>query len=239
MATPQRSSAACAYCGAPDPETKDHVPPKGIFPPDPGHLITVPCCEVCRAGTSLDDEYFKNMLMMRHDVGDHPRAAPVTNSVLRAYSRPRKRKSLNALFRTMRDVDVVTPAGLRLGKAGIYEVDLGRLGLVVNRTIRGLYYHETGRVIPADTLVRSVSVTDYESPDPNAAQQIGTFVAHALTLDETVVAGGIFRYRRQLSETTPFTSFWLLGFYDSVWYLGMTAPRDQLDDVSLLEDGGP
>lgn len=50
------SGAMCAYCGASNPETHDHIPPKGLFsPPLPPDLITVPCCARCHTGTSRDE----------------------------------------------------------------------------------------------------------------------------------------------------------------------------------------
>jgi len=40
----------------------DHIPPKTIFgDKKPSDLITVPACEGCNNGCSLDDEYFKQL----------------------------------------------------------------------------------------------------------------------------------------------------------------------------------
>jgi 5-methylcytosine-specific restriction endonuclease McrA len=60
----------CAYCGDVGIITRDHVPPKGIFPkPRPANLITVPACSKCHSQqTSRDDEYFRNTLNVREDL---------------------------------------------------------------------------------------------------------------------------------------------------------------------------
>lgn len=51
---------SCYICGATDDLTRDHVPPKNLFPdPKPSNLITVPCCRRCNVGFSKDDELFR------------------------------------------------------------------------------------------------------------------------------------------------------------------------------------
>lgn len=55
----RKQAGPCFNCGAPS-ETRDHVPPKGVFPaPRPKQLITVPACRKCNNSTKLDDEYFR------------------------------------------------------------------------------------------------------------------------------------------------------------------------------------
>src|SRR5579859_4140645 len=47
----------CYLCGATRNLTRDHIPPKGFFPPPlPTNLITVPCCSSCNNSFSTDDE---------------------------------------------------------------------------------------------------------------------------------------------------------------------------------------
>ena len=50
----------CYLCGSMENLTRDHVPPKGLFPPPlPTDLITLPCCDKCHKPLSLDDEAFR------------------------------------------------------------------------------------------------------------------------------------------------------------------------------------
>lgn len=52
----------CVFCGA-TAKTRDHVPPKCIFPDDRRiNLRTVPACEICNSKTKKDDEYFRMVL---------------------------------------------------------------------------------------------------------------------------------------------------------------------------------
>lgn len=50
----------CYLCGSTENLTKDHIPPKSLFPsPKPTNLITVWCCKKCNEEFSLIDESFR------------------------------------------------------------------------------------------------------------------------------------------------------------------------------------
>ena len=60
---PPPDTATCYLCGAENPETRDHVPPRNLFPPPrPTNLITLPCCRACNEGFQLDDEFMRVFL---------------------------------------------------------------------------------------------------------------------------------------------------------------------------------
>ncbi len=53
----------CAISGEIKTTTREHIPPKNIFPrPLPSDLITVPACAECNNGASRYDEIFKVLL---------------------------------------------------------------------------------------------------------------------------------------------------------------------------------
>lgn len=57
---PTNSTNRCFLCGATGNLTREHIPPKNLFPkPRPSNLHTVPCCEPCNNGGSKEDEYFR------------------------------------------------------------------------------------------------------------------------------------------------------------------------------------
>lgn len=70
---PSDSTDKCYLCGATENLTRDHIPPKGLFPkPRPSNLYTVPCCEPCNNGASKADEYFRvaaSSLINAHPTG--------------------------------------------------------------------------------------------------------------------------------------------------------------------------
>ena len=49
----------CVICGEYAPKTKEHAPPKAIFPKKPSDLITVPACEKCQKS---EDEGFRDFI---------------------------------------------------------------------------------------------------------------------------------------------------------------------------------
>lgn len=50
----------CYLCGSSENLTKDHIPPKNLFPsPRPSNLITVLCCQTCNGKFTLLDESFR------------------------------------------------------------------------------------------------------------------------------------------------------------------------------------
>lgn len=54
----------CIYCQAREGGTRDHVPPKQLLrKPYPTNLLTVPSCNECNSSFSLDEEYFRLMVI--------------------------------------------------------------------------------------------------------------------------------------------------------------------------------
>lgn len=50
----------CYLCGSESDLTRDHIPPRNLFPePRPSNLITVSCCGQCHSTLTLDDEAFR------------------------------------------------------------------------------------------------------------------------------------------------------------------------------------
>jgi len=51
---------SCYLCGSTENLTKDHIPPKNLFPsPKPTNLVTIWCCRKCNEKFSLIDESFR------------------------------------------------------------------------------------------------------------------------------------------------------------------------------------
>lgn len=127
----------------------DHVPPKGIFPePLPSDLITVPCCSACHANTSDDDTHFRNVLLSAAELENEPRAAKARERVLRSLARPQQRRYSVAFVESMQDVDVFSDGGIWLNSLpGIPLTP--RIGKVVERITRGLFWREFRQPVPA------------------------------------------------------------------------------------------
>jgi hypothetical protein len=132
----------CVYCSQRDAETDDHIPPKNLFgKPRPSSLVTVPSCFFCNAGASLDDEYFRLVVALRHDV-DHPDAAVARDSAMRSLARPQAGGLRAAFLSATREVELRSPGGLYVGRTGAYDINIVRLDRIARRITLGLFYKE-------------------------------------------------------------------------------------------------
>src|ERR1700694_2287145 len=124
----------CAYCGEMRQCTRDHIPPRTFFPkPRPKHLITVPCCEPCRRGQPLDDEYFRAAVISCERVFDAPLAQQAREPFLRSLTNPSKEGFATHLSRSVVKVAMETPAGLHLGNHLALQFDVPRIDRVSER----------------------------------------------------------------------------------------------------------
>ena len=64
-------SKKCVFCGTEDATTRDHIPPKSVFPKNHrDNLLTVPSCENCNGESNNDDEMFKVMIGLTTEPSD-------------------------------------------------------------------------------------------------------------------------------------------------------------------------
>ena len=139
----------CIYCGS-VATTRDHVPPKAIFPKWRRKLakpITVPSCASCNEGFSLDDQYFTAALTANWKAG--PAAMETWIQTVRPALQTADRQGLKRLLqRSVRPISLVV-GGSTL-ETGIFTPDMNRFQRVITRIVKGLYFSRTGRIIPAD-----------------------------------------------------------------------------------------
>src|SRR5438105_3023828 len=142
-----RDRGPCVYCGKPA-TTDDHIPPQTIFgdekPPD---RIWVPACDDCNRGCSKDDEYFKQISLMR-GIDNNSAADEVYRSVSRALNREQAKGMRRAFYERVGPLEVETPAGLYVSETAGCRMEKVRLNPVFNRIVRGLFWVHTGRRLP-------------------------------------------------------------------------------------------
>lgn len=134
------SAQTCVFCRKPCKSTRDHVPPKGLWAKPRPHLITVPACTECNAGSNLDDEFMQR-LSVTIDAEGNKDAAQVSRTVLRAISNPDAPGLRAGFFKTLTPVRLFTPSGLYAGKSFEMRMDGDRLGRILAKCIRGLWWH--------------------------------------------------------------------------------------------------
>lgn len=208
----------CIYCGAVGELTRDHVPPKNIFPsPRPENIITVPSCYKCNSDASKDDEYFRNMLTLRYDIFEHPEANKNWQKVLRSIKRSESKQLRKAILRNMKPIDLITPSGIFVGKSGIYYVEIGRLLNTVNRIIKGIFFHEFGHSIPSNYSVRSFMLELIRFDD-----DVINLITIAKGGNTQAIGNEIFQYWIRKTDEDSNSTVSLLLFFNRVSFYGFT-----------------
>ena len=217
----------CAYCEA-AATTRDHIPPRGIFPrPWPSDLITVPSCEDCNGGASLGDEVFRLSLVLRAEVKDHPQAAEVLKTAMRGLKRTERPNLRRDILASTRDVEQYSPGGIYLGNSKEYSLPLKRIVEVLNRIARGLYFHHVGERLPKEYSVVSRPAQSLNFSDESAVDSLRELVG--LTNPQVFsVADGAFKYRFGLCEDDRVGSFWVFSFFETFAFVAFTNPPDAL-----------
>ena len=206
----RKQEQECYLCGNPA-DTKDHIPPRCIFPdPKPTDLITVPSCQECNSASQLDDEYFRWFVATASS--EHPEALRLIRE--RVIPRFRKRPALlKSIMRRAVRVNVHSRAGVFLKQRPGFHFDRPRIQNVVEKITKGLYRHET-----AQRLANEYSVKDFVfNPDvPDSAKD------WVISLPLREIGAGLFSYRYAQAFEDEGVTTWFLVFFDKTMIMSMT-----------------
>jgi hypothetical protein len=219
------ATVPCVYCGRRPGTTDDHVPPKSLFrSPRPSNLVTVPCCLPCHRTFGKDDEYFRLAISLRWDVSSA--AKEPQEAALRSLWRPQGRRFARGFLRSVREVEVRSPAGLVIGTTGRYTADFPRLECVAERIAQGLFFHHFERRL-ADDFQAIAYCSDHLEPAYRytMAAQLGQTVLRG---DRHEIGAEVFEYWVQAQVGDADTSVWLFRFYQATEFVVFTAPRERV-----------
>lgn len=222
--TSRHVQGTCIYCGKTAPVTRDHLPPESLFPkPRPSNLVTVPSCLECNNSASKDDEYFRLTLSIRHNA-KRPLAKQVADTALRGLARDEHTLFRNNFFQGVREVDIMTADGKYAGRGGSYSVDHARLGKVATRIIRGLYFHHYGNALPTWCEVDTWCEDGLIGVDDNTIQLLQSYALLLHQSPPLEIGDGVFKYWHRLADGNDhnYCSIWLLEFYESTAFFGIT-----------------
>ena len=138
-------------CGKPGANTKDHIPPRGIFPKYPvGQLITVPAHTICNNQFSEDDALLRDFVIAASWRAPEGLRA-WDNQVVSSWQKNRRAKL--ALLKRLKKVWVKDPlsGGAVLRDAIFAEVSL--FERQVKRWMKGLYYKRFGQPLPDEVII--------------------------------------------------------------------------------------
>ena len=159
----------CVLCGENAATTRDHIPPRGIYPmPRPDDLYTVPACRRCNAGDSADDEEFKVFLSI--DTGDfRGDIAPIIDSLARTVRH--NRRIANQIFSTQRRGFANRGRGI-LEPVRVIEFKPESYIKVIQRIVRGLYWREMSKVLGLTSKIQVISARNMKRSDSVIVQDL-------------------------------------------------------------------
>jgi hypothetical protein len=207
------NSKYCVYCGTSDPETNDHIPPRGLFAkPRPSNLISVPCCFKCNNNSSNDDEYFRNTLALKKEAYEHPDVQRILPTIFRGLSNPKQIKFKNAFLNAIEEIEVKTKTGIYLGKKGFYHVDKNRLCNVAERIVKGLYWKDSGKAIPSDWTIKSYLIEESILSNKDAIEKIAKMFKDRAGRQ---IGDGVFRYWIAKHDKNEGEVWWLTFYHQT------------------------
>jgi hypothetical protein len=157
----------CYLCSKPltEPTSVDHVPPLLFFPKELrrkysiSNLLTIPVHAACNSEYQFDEEYFVHTLlpMTRGSEAGDAHHARIFRKIQAGKNVPLVNMVMDEFKNVVRGVHL--PAN-RVAKL----IDHARFFRVLWKIIRGLHYHHTGEILPAEWGMRYWVTALYEEP---------------------------------------------------------------------------
>ena len=226
----------CIYCGTSPGHTSDHIPPKGLFSkPRPSNLATVPCCERCRRTQQTDDDYFLRALITRIEASINPEARQLLQNVESAMRRPESRAFTVDWLGSMTQVDLLSSGGIYLGESYVQKADVRRLGNVVERTTKGLFYRQFSCRLPDSHMVKVIPIDCLASADAGLRSLVWEYVNFALAGRRAAFGQNAYVYWVNTNEgngplSESFQTFWFHLFYQTTAFLAGTHSKSLIDE---------
>jgi len=223
----------CAYCGG-QATTKDHIPPKTLFPqpvPNGIELVTVPCCAKCNQGVADDDKYFATVLSSTIEAQQKTEGRAVWERLVSGGKRhPEEKGFWKGIRRNLRVDEIRSPGGIILGDLPAHTKYEPRFYRVLERIVKGFFFKLHGRRLPGNC---SVVVT--ESPTKEFWDEIQD-------LKEALARNGCFQPMQNVfrlwstgEEERPDVTLWYMIFLEAKDFLCLTAPENKWDDPLYLQ----
>lgn len=208
--------------------TKEHVVPRCLFTkPLPSFMVTIPVCADCNHSKSKDDDYFRDVLVFDIDASDNKTAQQLLDGpVLRSIQKNRSKAAIKAM-QNIRSEQMFSPAGIYLGMAYSFPIDVNRINRTLCLIVRGVYFSLLGKRLPNDCKfeIRRLTSVDF------AAQW-----QHLQKIQHNQLrrlGGDVFACIFMYADEENSMSHWWLWFYDNICYSVITCPATY--DIKTLK----
>ena len=213
----------CTYCEKERKITRDHIPPKGIYPkPRPDCMTWVPACEKCNGDASKDDEYFRLVVAARGEANKNNAAKKTMQPVIRSLGKANAKGYSRRIYSSIDSRNVISRGGIFLQDQIVMDADLDRLLSVVSRTTYGLHVLDFGEKVPDDCEIESFPLNQASIDADNSVEQL---VAHAAGTEPHVIDEDVFTYWKIHPDECVNMSFWVYEFYKTACFASLVRPK--------------
>jgi len=204
----------CYICGSKLADTRDHLFPSGLFnKPLPTNLPTLPACTECNNALSSEEEQFRVFLASGLAYENEP-GFRIWNERIRPDlkgGRPRLKPLIRSYIRKAR---VLSESGALLGHTLILEIDREIINRVLRKIAKGLYYLDTGVVLPENVQI----LIDYanDKPERFISPPLDEAIKGAKKVD---LGDGVVTYWRNTMKDDPINSITWIKFYEDKLFM--------------------
>jgi hypothetical protein len=217
----------CTYCTQ-AANTKDHIPPKCMFPrPRPSTLITVPCCTDCNSSFSIDDEHFRDVLTFREELYNNSFVKKLIDSFPKRLARPQAEGYFNYLYERMGEETVKTTSGIYLGRKATFTANLKRVHRVIERITRGLYFYCFGNKLMEGFDPQAYTQEYFLDLDPEHQSTFRSIFQSNMANEQWIVVvpnGFEFKYK---ATNNPAYTVWMFRFYSKYYGFAVTLKQEE------------
>jgi hypothetical protein len=213
----KKRSKLCYLCGQTNADTKDHIPPRRVFPEIPmGQLLTVPAHTSCNGKFSEDDELFRNLVIA---------ASSRTPEGLKAWDKqvvpswkenPGAKQQLQKRMMVFWVKDPISGTLIRQQGLGaereLYERQ-------VDRWTRGLYYRKFHEPFPVDM---KVQIEKLKPPEISIPSLNEVMIKHGVHPAWIHVEPNIFSYYYAVADENKHTTAAVFVFFNTEVFIGST-----------------
>ena len=181
-------------------------------------MVTVPACDDCNSKKARHDDFLRDLLTTDVAGSESPIAQQIFQD--KVLSAKKKGKSLPAriVIEEAKETPIITKSGLYLGDCYIAHFDLERSTEMFSFIVRGLYFRLRQIVLPSDCRfdVRRLGGED--------AKKWWEFFEENQYNGPYTLGDGVFRCAYNYAALDDAITFWMLVFYDRVFYRVVTTP---------------
>ena len=209
----------CAYCGKHREITRDHVIPRCLFPrPLPNKMVTVPACNDCNSKKARHDDFLRDLLTSDIACNESPIAQQIFQEKVLSSHRQGKSLLARIALDEAKETPIITESGYYWGGCHVAHFDLNLAIEMFSFLVRGLYFRLRRIVLPPDC---TFDVRRLGSEDANKWWE---FFKENQYNGPYTLGDSVFWCAYQYAARDDAITFWILVFYDRVFYRVVTMP---------------